>query len=210
MNILLYLKHRRRNHGPFTTELFNALLSYECMNCGGAVYSTQLFSNALVATKGAVRLLCRPCRGGGKMPKGVFTRQNGMKIRSVIAAIGQHKCSNSGEQLCWDEVLYCIRHAGYLLSRHVCGDIREPHEYFTKSRSRTANSVYGYLEAFRGCQECGAFWGGGSEERTITALHYPHQAINWDDEKCWHCKLPHDLQWHMRTTYKEEQILLCK
>jgi hypothetical protein len=172
--------------GPFSSETLRALLRNECMRCGCLVSDYALLSNSLVVHSGSIVTQCRECRGGGPNPKNVGLAFGKLYVSSLIVEIDRHTCSEFGRKLDWHEALICTRQsfAFFQSANH------QPYDAFTWARSRIK---FGELMELRNCGECGAFW---SKDR------------EWNPTVCWHCGLPHELQWHMRTTASSERDLL--
>lgn len=73
------------------------------------------------------------------------------------------------------------------------------------------HTIYGDLLAIGNCGECAAWWPSVKDlkkYRTGTKLF--NDQVRWNDNACWACGCPHEMQWHMRATFRDELEMLAK
>lgn len=199
-SLLIHLR-AARPIGPFSRAALAALIRGHCQKCTAAIGDEALLGNALVVTPGAVEFLCRRCRGGGDMPDSVSQTRGGLRKAALIRELKRRRCVYTGMRLDWLSTINCLR----------CGLA-----YFQKStRAEPASAFrsdrfwlpfYGNGLRLGNCAECGALW---STEEMVSDDDAGGEIVrHWNEDRCWHCGLPHELQWHMRSTAAQEQAML--
>ena len=185
--------------GPFSAMLLRALRRSECMRCGQSINDHGLLGNSMVVEKSQVVILCRGCRGGGSIPAKCKQSFGRVSSSSLIVQLDLHTCSHSGEALDWHEVLMCSRGSYAFLQPAY----HRPAEAFT--RNMASRVRFGELLSIGNCGECGAFW---PNDHNRFNPEIEELGVDWNQFECWHCQMPHELQWHMRTTKSAEKSLL--
>jgi hypothetical protein len=197
---LLRLTLTRRKIGPFPTETLQALSNNECVRCGGKIGDYSLLANSLVVLPGTIDTVCRRCRGGGEVPENVYQSFGQLQTFSILWLIRRHRCSRTGKKLRWLEVVNCLR-TGYV---HFQNAVGRPADAFAFKDS--TSTYYGNLLSIGNCGDCGAFW--TSDEYGMVPLSSYGSGKKWNKKECWHCGLPHSLQWNMRITKEQEEQML--
>ena len=188
-----------QGRGPFSATLLSALRKNECMRCGQLINDHSLLGNSMVVEKSEIVIVCRKCRGGGRIPSACNQSFGRIYLSSLIDQIDRHTCSLSGEKLDWHEVLMCSR-GSYAFLQPV---YHRPAQAFTRNMARRVR--FGELLSISNCGECGAFW---SNDHSRVTAGFGELGVDWNQFECWHCRMPHELQWHMRTTKSKEEKLL--
>ncbi len=184
--------------GPFSSASLRAIRRNECMRCGQSIADSSLLGNSLVVKNSHVVVHCRECRGGGNFPRNCYQSYGRFYASSFIVELDLHTCADARKKMNWHEALICARTSfAFFQSTH-----HRPKEAFKRVRGRIH---FGELFAIGSCGECGAFW----HNETQPKIGNPDEpGASWSNFECWCCKVPHELQWHMRTTRIEERQLL--
>lgn len=188
-----------RPAGPFTRAALAGLIRSRCQKCDAPIEDNALLGNALVVVPGAVEILCRRCRGGGEAP--APADRSRLRKTAIVRELKRRRCAYTGMRLDWLSAINCLRCG---LAYFQKSSRLEPSAAFRSDRFWLP--FYGNGLLLGNCAECGALW--STEEVEGDEDGGAEVVRRWNEERCWHCGLPHELQWHMRSTAAQEQAML--
>jgi hypothetical protein len=186
--------------GPFSCEFLDAFKAGECMFCGGEIDPRSLFGNSLIVEREfysgdnfTTRVLtkCRSCRGAPESTEKnssiwkLFTdhasRMEYLQMDMVIEQLRKHaRPAIPGFPIDWNQHVYCLNKGWDNVQR---GDYP-----ILFDRDSGLYDESGYY-----CGECRADPLEESEKQ---------DDCYWDEEKCYSCGIPTDLQWWAREQIK--------
>ncbi len=184
----------KQGFGPFSPKTLKAWLNAECQKCERRINQNALYGSALVVNNTGIEVTCRECRGGPQAPVDIYQSYKNMRGSESLPFLAKRNCTKTQIKLDWFEVLCILRTETVLLS---IGEIKHA---FVHDSDR--NSLYNVLPGPKYCPECGAVWVKEDKKWNFNGKN------PWNSEICWHCQMPHELQWHMRITEGEERNLL--
>jgi hypothetical protein len=190
-----------RPAGPFSRAALAALIRGRCQRCNAEIGESALLGNAIVVGPGIVEILCRQCRGGGLSPVPLVAARGRLRSAAIVRELKRRRCVHTGMQLDWLSVINCLRCGIAYFQR---SSQLQPAAAFRSDRFWLP--FYGNGLLLGNCAECGALWSTEEVESDDGDGQEPDR--RWNEDGCWHCELPHGLQWHMRSTAAREQALL--
>ncbi|MEX0904445.1 MAG: hypothetical protein WD604_15415 [Balneolaceae bacterium] len=215
---------------PFRLLDFDYLYNGKCFYCKSRINDQSLFTNSLVVSDGGILTECLKCRSDEKFNLDIGKKTENRNNEYLITFGGNwsEKIEIIAEYInhiypSWMDLLLSLR-LGYWNTRrfvpgyfYTLGFTQYPDQSVTKSdfykfmhakfkqEKYKYGNFYGHLFSVDACGECGHNW----QPHEKSEREKLHLEIS-DSGCCSKCKIPNELQWHMRTDFDTELKNLYK
>lgn len=201
-------KIARKGIGLLIPSTAISFLSGRCVSCGHSISDFTIFGNALVLEdNGVLSLKCLECRVEGKIRINKPMVLRGTINKNMILIDLNERIEK--QEVTWIQMIIAWQKNYVFLQDEInyekAYNIKVEdtvNNYMRKiidsgfENEISAKKIYGSIENLNSCGECAAFWSNNYTKHKIPDL--------MKEGKCWHCGIPHEFQWNMRTSFDKE------